>query len=228
VTPILAFVLQSPDVTEDWVSDVAAAIAVQLARDVAPAWGLVAPRVQVAVYRDLDDLPANVLPIVILPSTDVAGDYGYHGEMPDGRFYARVFTRGLTRDEISRTISHEAIEAFIDPTCNRWVDAPDGRLYALEVVDPVAADGYVIELAGASIVVSDFVLPAWFDTATPATFSTDYLGRLKGAWRTRPSGYAQVIDPLSPPTAFPSHVAQMAAARAHLAGRAMRRFRRIA
>lgn len=189
-----AFVHQTPDVTRAWLSQVASAVAVQLARDVAPAWGLAPPRVDTRVYDEIDDVPRGAWPIVLLQNADVAGYLGYHGETELGEIYARVFTRGLALADVSRTISHEVIEALIDPSCNRWVDGPDGLVYALEVADPVEADGYPIGLGEVVVHVSDFVLPAWFDPTTPGDAPTDHLGLLKGAWQVRPGGHTLFLE----------------------------------
>lgn len=220
----LAFVLQSPDVTRAWLSQVASAIAVQLARDVAPAWGLAPPWVDTRVYESIGDVPQGALPIILLPNADVAGYLGYHGETAFGVVYARVFTRGQQRADISRTISHEAIEALVDPSCNRWVDGPDGLVYALEAADPVEGDGYPIDLGGIAVHVSDFVLPAWFDPATPDGAPTDHLGLLKGAWQIRPSGYALFLDGDANPSTMPPGAAWTEAKR-HPAARTARRRR---
>jgi hypothetical protein len=146
VTP-LVFVLQSPDVTPTWLSRVAAAIAVQLAHDVAPMWLLPWPEVDTRVYERIHDAPPGSLPIVLLPDADVAGTLGYHAETAAGVPYARVFTRNQPLDAISQTASHEAVEALIDPSANRWVEGPDGLAYALEAADPVEGEGW-IEMPG--------------------------------------------------------------------------------
>jgi len=221
---ILAFVLQSPDVTRAWLSHVASAVGVQLARDVAPAWGLAPPRVDTRVYESIEDVPRGALPVILLPDSDVAGYLGYHGETNFGMFYARVFTRGQAPAEISRTISHEAIEALVDPSCNRWVDGPEGLVYALEAADPVEADGYPIDLGGIVVQVSDFVLPAWFDPATPAEAPTDHLGLVKGPWQIRPNGHALFLDAAGQASTTPPGAAWTAGKR-HPAARAARRRR---
>lgn len=220
----LAFVLQTPDVTRAWLSQVASAVAAQLARDVAPAWGLVAPRVDTRVYEAMTDVPSGALPLILLPDSDVAGYLGYHDETSSGVVYARVFTHGQALADISRAISHEAIEAIVDPSCNRWVEGPDELWYALEAVDPVEADGYPIDLDGIAVQVSDFVLPAWFDPTTPAEAPTDHLSLVKGAWQIRPSGYAIVLDAGSTVSTKPPGAACTPAKR-HPAARTARRRR---
>lgn len=218
----VAFVLQSADLTRAWLSRVASAVAVQLARDVAPAWGLSVPRVDTRVYEAIGDVPSDALPIILLPDSDLAGYLGYHGETASGLVYARVFTRGQALADVSRAISHEAVEALVDPSCNRWVEGPGGAMFALEVADPVEADGYPIDLGGLTVHVSDFVLPAWFDPATPADAPTDHLGLVKGAWQIRPNGYALLLGRCGEVGTMPRDAAGTPAKR-HPAARTARR-----
>ena len=222
----LAFVLQSPDVTPTWLSRVAAAIAVQLARDVAPMWLLGWPEVDTRVYERIPDAPRGSLPIVLLADADVAGTFGYHDATAEGVPYARVFTRGQTLDGVSQTASHEALEALVDPSANRWVDGPEGLAYALDAADPVEGEGYRIDVGGASIQVADFVLPAWFEPATPADEPTDLLGRLRGPFRLAKAGYAIRRAPDGLLDTTPPEAARSPAQR-HPASRMARRQRRL-
>src|SRR6185436_11269469 len=129
----------------DVVLRIVEAVGRQLAEHVAPAWGRRAP--EIALYDALSAVPPGVPPIVLFDHAGGAGAGGYHTETPDGRSFARVFLDTVLADggvvlhdgarpTVASVVSHEAIEMFIDPDCNVWVDGPpipQGRSYALEV-----------------------------------------------------------------------------------------------
>ncbi len=181
----IAFVLQSPDVTAAQLRKIAIAIAVQMGRDVAPAWGVAAPDVDTTIYASVNDVPADACPIVLLLSSDAANALGYHDELIGGRPYARVFTFGLSLDEISEVCSHEAGEMLVDPRCNCYDRGVDGRLYAREPFDATEGQPYWID----GVAVANFVLPAWCDINALEGVKVDFLGLLPGPGTKSPGGY---------------------------------------
>ena len=186
-------VLSSSDVTLEWLRRVGAAVLVQLARDVCPAWELAVPSLGVAAT--MEAVPFDAWPIVLLQDTDVASAMGYHSETPEGRPYARVFTRGASLDDITITISHEAAEAVVDPCVNMWALGPDGILRAVEVCDPVEGDSYSVE---PGVLVSNFVPPAWFDSSPPSGARFDHLELVAGPGVCRPGGYISTRSATGP------------------------------
>jgi hypothetical protein len=182
----LAFLNQSTTFKTTELALAVQAIGEQLSRDVAPAWGLVAPFVMMVGH--LSDVPADALPIVVLDHPDQAGALGYHTETPDGRRYGRVFVQPTLEDgdTVSSVLSHEAIEALVDPACNLSATAPSGWAWALEACDPCESDSY--EIAG--VQVSNFVLPAFFDGQAPKGAKLDFLGKLSKPFSLDAGGYA--------------------------------------
>lgn len=68
-------------------------------------------------------------------------------------------------ESLSAAMSHEILEATINPYVNCWFDHPDGvREQCGEVCDPVQGNSY--EIGG--IAVSDFVGPRYFDSSPNA------------------------------------------------------------
>ncbi len=68
-------------------------------------------------------------------------------------------------NSLSGAMSHEILEATINPYVNGWYDHPDGvREQCAEVCDPVQGNSY--EIGG--IAVSDFVGPRYFDSSPNA------------------------------------------------------------
>jgi hypothetical protein len=60
---------------------------------------------------------------------------------------------------VSTVLSHEVLEMFIDLNCNLWANDGNGKVYSLEVCDPVEAPSYTVR----GVSVSNFVTPSWFD-----------------------------------------------------------------
>jgi hypothetical protein len=176
----------------------------QLREHVAPAWGLLPPRVEFVPSggngRHYDAM------IGILDDPDQANVLGWHDEGPDASVYGRVFARpvldnggnALTADlSVCSVGSHEAVETLLDSACDLWAQRPDGSLTAREGCDAVEGDSYRITItAGHEEVtgtVSDFLLPAWFDPdAAPGP--TDYLGLCTFPFQLRPAGYLIVMS----------------------------------
>lgn len=176
----------------------------QVRDHVAPSWGLLPPMV---IYLPGDPGGLHLDAIIgILDDADQAGDLGWHTEGPDASVYGRVFARpvlenggnALTADlSVCSVLSHEVIETLGDPSCNRWAQQGDGSLVAIELADPVESDSYRITLTavgGESVsgMVSNFVLPSWFDpdAAGPA----DYCGLVSLPFQIRDTGYAIVMS----------------------------------
>jgi len=170
------------------VQDAAAACALQIARDVAPAWGRVPMTVTLGTTA-----PPGSWPIFVFDHADQAGALGYHDETPDGHPYGKVFAvdcqkAGVT---LSSCLSHEACEAFIDPACNLWADTGHHTAIALEVGDPVEDGSYTVTVNGRLVEVSNFVLPAYFDPRH-AGGKVDHLGHLSAPFSRTGGGYVIV------------------------------------
>jgi hypothetical protein len=106
-------------------------------------------------------VPGGAWPIYILTDPDTAGALGYHDLDPLGTPYGRVFTKPTKAAgvSLSSVLSHETIEAFIDPWANLWADGLGGESVAFEACDPVEASSYTVF----GVEVSNFVTRAWFD-----------------------------------------------------------------
>ena len=102
----------------------------------------------------------------------------------------------LGGDGMASRLSHECVEEICDSTADRWVKMPDGRYVAFEVADPVEADEYPIQATvmrkTRPVLVSNFVLPAWFGIAKGPPF--DYLGLCVEEFELRPQSYMVVRD----------------------------------
>jgi len=177
-----AIVVKSTLVTHDDAYLWADACRTQLNLDCAPAWEM-APTAKVIVRFRLRDVPAGYWPVVLFDDSDQAGALGYHDEDPKGRPYGRVFVKTCQTYDVpvSSVLSHELLEAFIDPHVNLWADKGDGTQFALEVGDPVENRSYDILVksssttVGGPVTVWDFVYPAYFDSRRPLNAPTSHL-----------------------------------------------------
>jgi len=125
---------------------------------------------------------------------------GYHDRTSAGLPIARVMVDQLEPgQDWTLVASHELLEMLADPDCDasvfRHPDANTVVFYAREVCDPCAAyeDGY--ERCGRTV--SDFVFPAWFQTASPNRGATrfDERGLIDAPFTVRPHGYIGVFQP---------------------------------
>jgi hypothetical protein len=122
--------------------------------------------------------------LALLDDADQAGALGYHDITTAGQPLGKAFVRTTKADggQISVTVSHELLEMLGDPDVN--LIAQSGTiLYAYETADAVEADALAYEIdipvgwtgAGTKMLVSDFVLPSWFEgfrTSGPFAFKT--------------------------------------------------------
>jgi hypothetical protein len=174
---------------------------IQMQRHAAPAWGKLP--MPVLFYEMVTMVPRDGDLIVIMDSPDEADALGYHSETPDGRVYGKVFVDPILDAggailsgalSVSCILSHEVLEQFIDPDLNLWADDGRGKLYALEVSDPVEADSYKVKVGRRLVAVSDFVFPEWYDRENRRGTRYNQLKTLKGPFTMRKGGYVVLRD----------------------------------
>ena len=82
---------------------------------------------------------------------------------------------------------------LVDPYINLTaLDDHSGRFYAYEVCDAVEADefGYMID----GVLVSDFVLPHWFDEHAVKTRVSSFRSHVHGPFKLASGGYISFLD----------------------------------
>jgi hypothetical protein len=137
--------------------------------------------------------------ITIYDNADQAGALGYHTEGRDGSVFGKIFAKEtlsgggtvLTGDlSVSSVLSHEVIEMFLDRNVNKWADGPDGQTsFSFEGCDPVEGDSYPVMVAGKPVMVSNFILPAWFDDSPPKGSTFDFMKKLSAPFTMTAGGY---------------------------------------
>jgi hypothetical protein len=165
----------------------------QLRDHAAPAWRMWPMPVVYAASEA--SAPPGSWVIGIFDDADQAGVLGWHWEQ-NGVIFGRVFARPVLDNggdalhkplSVSSVLSHEVLETFVDPSCNRMADM-DGRVaIALEIGDPVESDSYIVRVSGHDVTVSDFVTEAWFDPQSHGPY--DYLNLCSKPFQLRPGGY---------------------------------------
>lgn len=184
----IAVLNQSTVVSDAEAAPVIAACALQATRDFAPAYGLDPFTVTFYDATKLAQVPADAWQLVLLDTTDQAGDLGYHELTPAGQPLAKIFCRDDMDDGVqwSVTVSHELMEMLADPQCVKL--GADGQT-AYEVADPVENNIYQIN----GVAVSDFVLPSWFTGGgLPAPY--DFLKVLTAPGAIAQGGYKSVLQ----------------------------------
>ena len=173
-------------------ADVAAAIPAfqtQVTRDLLPVWGVNAH----VIFTTPTTTPIGAWVIALLDNSDQAGALGYHDITSAGLPLAKVFVKTTMDAGLSWTVtvSHELLEMLLDPETNETVfeqtGAATGTIYARELCDACEDDFYGYKIDG--VLVSDFVLPNWFDPEIKGLHNRDFMGHIKTAYGLLPNGY---------------------------------------
>lgn len=187
----IAVINKSSRIPDDVLAFAAKACDAQV-MECAAAWGI--DPTPVAFYAREQGLPQSQVRIMaIVDEIDADGAAGYHDDAL-GVIYGRVLAQ--SNADTGVTLSHECLEELIDPTCDKWRDMGGGRQTALEVCDAVEADTYEVDVEiveeTRKVVVSNYLLPKWFDPAATGNF--DRMGRLKEPFTLTDGGYILVRD----------------------------------
>jgi hypothetical protein len=201
------------------VQSVAAALNIQVTRDLPQFWNVQAT---VTYLPDKTKVPVGVWPVNLVASLP-PGEGGFHLDKHN-QPYSKVIATPAS-DEWTIDASHETIEMLVDPFGNRLqtsnaigigpgntiVDEPGQFDYLVEACDPCEADTYAYPIQG--VAVSDFITPHFYDpVATPGT-RYSFTGAIKAPRQILPGGYISWVnqatgelqqllwvDPNQPPT----------------------------
>ena len=176
---------------------ITAALQIQVDRDFGPAWNLGANLVYIPRGHTV---PPNAWPIYLLDHSDQADALGYHDETAQNVPFSRVFVADDIADGLapSVTISHELLEMLLDPWINDTVivenntsTGPSISVYAKEACDAVEDDQFAYDING--IMVSDFVLPPYFDPQSTADKKFSFRGNVRAPFTLADGGYISVL-----------------------------------
>jgi hypothetical protein len=194
---LITVINQSTRVRNDEVALMTRACWAQLRDHAAPAWRMVP--MPVVYAASAATAPPGSWVIAILDSADQADALGYHDVAAGDVVYGKVFAGpvldnggdALTKPlSVASVLSHEVLETFVDPACNRWADRDGRTAIALEIGDPVESDSYGIKVDSTTVSVSNFVTEKWFDpSAVKRSGGFDYLGRCTAPFQMTRGGY---------------------------------------
>jgi hypothetical protein len=182
------------------VQEAAAAINIQIARDLSQFWDIDAT---VVFLPRPDKIPIGVWPVRLVHSLPPR-EGGFHltrHNQPYAKVIAHPGDNGWTIDA-----SHEILEMLVDPFGNRMqtgqaiaisregtITDTDGQFsYLVEVCDPCEAASCAYSIQG--IAVSDFLTPHFYDSA--ASFGTRYsfTGAIAAPRQVLPGGYVSYLN----------------------------------
>ena len=193
----------------------------QLAQQLAPSWGIVAPSLSY-IGKAQPPSDSNVLIIDDDPPKGEDGVEGYHDLSADGCIEGFVFASPSLdngaqvlegANSVASVLSHETIEATLDPWANYWVDTyghlhVKGHAYAqvaLEGCDSFEADdGNNITVLGKTVTVSNFIIPGWTNPnfVGPCDYLSAKAGRTSKPFSLSENGYVIVRNAVGSETSI--------------------------
>jgi hypothetical protein len=208
---------KTKEIDSELMQAVAAALTIQVTRDLPQFWNVQA---NVTYVPNPAKIPAGVWPVFLVKSLP-PGEGGFHLDKHN-QPYAEVIASSKS-DEWTIDASHETLEMLVDPGGNRLQTSTsievegstikDGTgqfAYLVEACDPCEADNYAYPIQG--VAVSDFLTPHFYDPqVTPGT-RYSFTGAIKAPRQILPGGYISwvnqqtdemqqllFVDPNSPP-----------------------------
>jgi hypothetical protein len=183
----------------DLMQSVAAALNIQVTRDLPQFWSVSAT---VMYLPNPHKIPVGVWPVQLVKSLP-PGEGGFHLDKHK-QPYAKVIA---SPKDASWSIdaSHETLEMLVDPYGNRMqssvaIEIKGGKIvdgtgqfgYLVEACDPCEDDKYGYTING--VVVSDFITPHFYDPlVTPGT-RYSFTGALKAPRQILPGGYISWVN----------------------------------
>jgi hypothetical protein len=154
-----------------------------------PTWGVSAR------LRWSTDFVPDAWALVLVDGEDER-TLGYHHLTVAG-FPMAVVSVGAVRragKSVAALAAHELAEMLVNPSGNVLVQRPHGRLYALEICDPVKD----LTFALAGVPVADFVLPGWFMIAGTWRYRApdgrlDWMGAVRQPFQVHATGYVATV-----------------------------------
>jgi hypothetical protein len=190
---------QTGEINPDMMQSVAAALTIQVTRDLPQFWDVQA---NVTYLPKASKIPAGVWPIFLVKSLP-PGEGGFHMDKHN-QPYAKVIASSAS-DEWTIDASHELVEMLVDPNGNRLQNSTsieiDGKkiqdgtgefAYLVEACDPCEADNYAYAIQG--VAVSDFITPHFYDPIATTGTRYSFTGAVKTPRDILPGGYITWVN----------------------------------
>lgn len=183
----------------DLVQSVAAALNVQVTRDVPQFWNVQATVIHLA---NASKIPSGVWPVQLV-KTLPPDEGGFHLDKHN-QPYAEVIA-SPDNDGWTIAASHETIEMLVDPAGNRLqssrsMEIVNGKIqdgngefeYLVEACDPCEADNFAYSIQG--VAVSDFLTPHFYDPVTASGTRYSFTGAITAPRQVLSGGYISFVN----------------------------------
>jgi hypothetical protein len=162
-------------------------------KDFAPLWNVTA---QLKFVTSDKVIPEHAQVIWIQNKIDVENALAYH-YIEGGIPYARIGYGVSIAYGYSWTVgfTHELWEMLADPSINRTIQDPSGKIWANETADAVEAEKFGYNRPGADgkpVLISDFITDAWYGANTAQPY--DFTHSVTQPFQVLEGGYAQWWD----------------------------------
>jgi hypothetical protein len=184
---------QSAVLADSQVRALIPALQIQLDRDLCPSWDVGPFHLQFRARGDL--IKKGERQFIFLDHTSDASALGYHDVTINGDAISYVGAKETMDDggEWTVTASHELLEMCVnDHLDDSELDEAANRLYIKEVCDAVESDSLGYKIMGHLL--SDFVLPGWFQPEVKHTAKLSFCGHVSKPYELAPGGYISFID----------------------------------
>jgi len=181
----------------DQLAKVAAALNLQVQRDLSPIWNVSAT---VSAVQNIDELPVGVAPIFIVTNLP-PGEGGVHLTK-----HRQPYALVALGDGWTVAASHECLEMLVDPSGSHLhpstaiavkgsaiVDAPGKFEYLVEVCDPCEDEPFAYAID--DVTVSDFYTPHFFDPAVASGVRYSFTGSITKPRQVLSNGYLSWLNP---------------------------------
>ena len=190
---------KTKEIDPELMQSVAAALNIQVNRDLAPIWNVQAT---VTHLPNASKIPAGVWPVFLVKQLP-PGEGGFHLDKHN-QPYAEVIA-SPNDDQWTIDASHETLEMLVDPAGNRLQNATSIQLagnkiedgngefaYLVEACDPCEANNFAYPIQG--VAVSDFLTPHFYDTVAAPGTKYSFTGAIKAPRQILPGGYITWVD----------------------------------
>jgi hypothetical protein len=189
-------------INPEMLSAVAAALDVQVTRDLPQYWDV---KATVVALPHKDKIPQGVWPVQLVKSLP-PGEGGFHLTKKHNQPYAKVVASGDNNDW-TIDASHETLEMLCDAAGNRLqvseaikiagnsvVDDPHGGKfeYLVEVCDPCEANDFGYQIDG--YLMSDFITPHFYDQSATSSARYSFTGAITRPRQILKGGYISFIN----------------------------------
>ena len=168
------------------VERVVAALQVQVHRDLAPTWGIDA---ELTLVRPGETPAENAWWLHLEDDIKEKGALGYHAVSAAGLPLAHIGVRSSAREGFPWTVtaSHTLLQLLANPTGTLAVVAED-KVIPREICRPCYGERYAYRID--DVLVSDFVLPAWFEAfQAHRSAPFDHCGHIAEPFQVLPGAY---------------------------------------